>query len=187
MSDVISILSRIAEGDPAAIEQLLPVVYEELCCLAANKLKREGADQILQAKDLVHEAWLRLGADAQPHWQNRAHFFGAAAEAMRRILVERARRRLAAKRGGGAEWLGLDEIEIALPIVDDALLRVDDALEKLAAIHPRKADLVKLRYFVGMTYEEAAAVLMIAIPTAKQWWAEARAWLSVELRNQRAP
>lgn len=160
----------------------MPLVYEELRRLAAHKMAGEAPGQTLQPTALVHEAWLRLGAAAQPRWQNRAHFFGAAAEAMRRILVERARRRLAAKRGGGAEPLDLDGLEFPAPVVDDdALLRVNDALDKLAATDPRKAELVKLRYFVGMTFEETATVLGIAVPTAKQWWAYARAWLSVEL------
>ena len=184
MSDVTRILDRVQQGDPKAAEELLPLVYMELRRLAAHKMANEVAGQTLQPTALVHEAWLRLGADEQPNWQNRAHFFAAAAEAMRRILVERARRRSAAKRGGGAEPLDVDEIEIPSPTPDDdALLLVNEALEKFAALDPRKAELVKLRYFVGMTYEEAATVLGIAVPTAKQWWAYARAWLGVEMRG----
>jgi len=144
----------------------------------------EPAGHTLQPTALVHEAWLRLGADAQPQWQNRAHYFGAAAEAMRRILVERARRRLTAKRGGGMEPVDVDEIEIASPIADDdVLLSLNEALEKFAVADPRKAELVKLRYFVGMTHEEAAATLGIAVPTAKQWWAYARSWLALEMHR----
>ncbi|MBI1177566.1 sigma-70 family RNA polymerase sigma factor [bacterium] len=182
--DVTTLLSAIDSGDLQAAEELLPLVYDELRKLAASRMANERDGQTLQPTALVHEAWLRLGGDAQPAWQNRAHFFAAAAEAMRRILVERARRRLAAKRGGGAERLGLDEVEIPSPITDDeGLLRVSEALERLAAVDPRKAELVKLRYFVGMTFNETATALGIAIPTAKQWWAYARAWLSVEMRG----
>jgi RNA polymerase sigma factor (TIGR02999 family) len=131
----------------------------------------------------VHEAWLQLAGDEAARFENRAHFFGAAAEAMRRILIDRARRRLAAKRGSGAAPLDVDEMDIPSPALDDdTLLRVDEALEKFMAIDPRKAELVKLRYFVGMNFEETAAALDIAVPTAKQWWAYARAWLTVEMR-----
>jgi len=136
----------------------------------------------LQPTALVHEAWLRLAGDAAPRFENRTHFFSAAAESMRRILIERARRRLAAKRGAGAEPIPLDEVEIPSPASsDDQLLAVNEALEKFAALDSRKAELVKLRFFIGMSYEEAATALGIAVPTAKQWWAYARAWLTVEL------
>ena len=162
---------------------MLPLVYEELRRVAANKMANEAPGQTLQPTALVHEAWLRLGGGDAPSFQNRAHFFGAAAEAMRRILIERARRRLAVKRGGGTAPVALDEIEIPSPTADDdQLLAVNEALEKFAALDPRKAELVKLRYFVGMSFDEAAAALGIAVPTAKQWWAYARAWLTVELR-----
>jgi RNA polymerase sigma factor (TIGR02999 family) len=131
----------------------------------------------------VHEAWLRLaGRDGHAQYENRAHFFGAAAEAMRRILIERARRRLAAKRGAGAQNLDVDEMEIASPLDDEMLLSLNAALEKFSGLDSRKAELVKLRYFVGMTFEEAGAALGIAVPTAKQWWAYSRAWLAVEMR-----
>ena len=184
MSDVKRILDRVQQGDPKAAEELLPLVYEELRKLAAHKMAHEPAGHTLQPTALVHEAWLRLGADAQPAWKNRAHFFVAAAEAMRRILVERARRCIALKRGGGAEHVSLDAVEIPTVVADDErLLTVDDALEKFAAINPRKAELVKLRYFTGMTFEEAASVLGIAVLTAKEWWAYARAWLAVEMRQ----
>ena len=177
------LLQAIQRGDPAAAAELLPLVYDELRKLASSKMAREGAGHTLQPTALVHEAWLRLGGDDQPTWQNRTHFFSAAAEAMRRILVDRARRRLAAKRGGGGVVIAFDEIEIPSPIADDdQLLAVNDALEKFAVLDPRKAELVKLRYFVGLSFDEAAAALGIAVPTAKQWWAYARAWLTVELR-----
>ena len=184
MSDITQILDRVQRGDSKAAEELLPLVYVELRRLAAQKMANEAAGHTLQPTALVHEAWLRLGGSDAPSFQNRAHFFDAAAEAMRRILIERARRRIAAKRGAGVERVDLDEIEIPSPIADDdQLLAVNEALEKFAALDPRKAELVKLRYFVGMTFDEAATALGIAVPTAKQWWAYARAWLTVELRS----
>ncbi len=184
MSDITHILDRVQQGDVAAAEELLPLVYEELRRLAAQKMANEAAGHTLQPTALVHEAWLRLGGSDAPSFQNRAHFFGAAAEAMRRILIERARRRIAAKRGAGAAVVDVDEVEIPSPLADDdQLLAVNEALEKFAVLDPRKAELVKLRYFVGMSFDEAAAALGIAVPTAKQWWAYARAWLTVELRS----
>jgi RNA polymerase sigma factor (TIGR02999 family) len=177
-------LARVERGDLKAADELLPIVYNELRRLAAQKMANEAAGHTLQPTALVHEAWMRLGGSDAPTFQNRAHFFGAAAEAMRRILIEYARRRLAMKRGAGIEVVDLDGLEISSPVVDDdQLLAVNEALEKLATLAPRKAELVKLRYFVGMNFEEAAAALGIAVPTAKQWWAYARAWLSVEMRN----
>lgn len=185
MSDVTLILQRAEQGDPKAAAELLPLVYAELRRLAAHKMSAEMRAHTLQPTALVHEAWLRLaGNDGQMQFQNRSHFFGAAAEAMRRILIDRARRRVAAKRGAGAEQIDLDGIDIASPVQDhESLLALDDALEKFAAIDPRKADLVKLRYFVGLNYEEAAVALGIAVPTAKQWWSYSRAWLAVEMRR----
>ena len=184
MSDITRVLNLVQQGDARAAGELLPLVYDELRRLATQKMTREAAGHILQPTALVHEAWLRLGGSEAPSFQNRAHFFGAAAEAMRRILIERARRRLAVKRGGGIAPVALDEIEIPSPTADDdQLLAVNEALEKFAALEPRMAELVKLRYFVGMSFDEAATALGIAVPTAKQWWAYARAWLTVELRN----
>jgi len=184
LSEFTHILERVEHGDPKAAADLLPIVYEELRRLAAQKMANEAAGHTLQPTALVHEAWLRLGGSDVPTFQNRAHFFGAAAEAMRRILIEHARRRLAAKRGAGVEVVDLDGLEISSPIEDDdQLLAVNEALEKLAAIDPRKAELVKLRYFVGLNFEETAAALGIAVPTAKQWWAYARSWLTVEMRG----
>ena len=185
MPDVTRILDSVKTGNPRAAGELLPLVYDELRRIAAARMAHEQPGHTLQPTALVHEAWLRLGGDEAPSFQNRTHFFGAAAEAMRRILIERARRRLAAKRGGGAVEVGLDEIEIPSPVADDdQLLAVNEALEKFAALDPRKAELVKLRYFVGMSFDEAATALGIAVPTAKQWWAYARAWLTVELRDE---
>ena len=184
MTQITQILERAGAGDPKAGQELLTIVYEELRRVAKAKMSNEPAGDTLQPTALVHEAWLRLGADNQPAWKNRAHFFAAAAEAMRRILIERARRRVAVKRGGAVQPLDADGLEIPSPTLDDdKLLRVNDALEKLAAIDPRKAELVKLRYFVGMNFQEAAEALGIAVPTAKQWWAYTRAWLTVEMRT----
>ena len=189
MSDATRILSRTEQGDLQAAAELLPLVYAELRRLAAHKMAAESPGHTLQPTALVHEAWLRLaGKDEQIQFQNQAHFFCAAAEAMRRILIERARRRLAAKRGGNIERTDLDDVEIASPLADDeALCALEEALEKFSAIDPRKAELVKLRYFVGMDFKETAAALGIAVPTAKQWWAYARAWLSVEMGQTKAP
>ena len=176
------ILRRVQQGEVSAGEDLLRLVYQELRGIAGQKMRNEMCSQTLQPTALVHEAWLRLAGNAGPRFENRAHFFAAAAEAMRRILIECARRRLAAKRGGGVAAMPLENVEIPSPAgSDDQLLAVDEALEKFSALDPRKAELVKLRYFVGMTYEETASALGIAVPTAKQWWAYARAWLTIEL------
>lgn len=182
MSDITSILGRIDLGEMQATDDLLPLVYNELRRLACLKMAKEVPGQTLQATALVHEAWLRLGADAQPVWKNRRHFLGAAAEAMRRILVEKARRKARMKRGGGADHVDLDEVDIAVEgQTDDRLLQVNEALEKFSAMDSRKAALVKLRYFAGLTFEEAARTLDIAVPTAKEWLSYARAWLSIEM------
>ena len=169
-------------GEPARTPDLLPAVYDELKQVAQRCLANEPAGQTLQATALVHEAYLRLVGDQQ--FQGRSHFFAAAAEAMRRILVDRARRRLAAKRGAGAECVDVDEIEFPAPVPDEQLLAVNDAVARFAIIDAQKAELVKLRYFVGMSFEETAEVLGIAVPTAKQWWTYSRAWLRVELAGQ---
>jgi RNA polymerase sigma factor (TIGR02999 family) len=168
-------------ADLRAVEDLLPVVYRELRQLAAAKLRREFAAQTLQPTALVHEAWLRLGGPSQPTWDNRAHFFAAAAETMRRILIDRARRRRALRRGGPLAPLDLDALEVAASDADERLLAVHEALEKFAALEPRKAELVKLRYFAGLPLEEAAAALDLPLGTAKRWWLVARAWLYREL------
>jgi RNA polymerase sigma factor (TIGR02999 family) len=187
MSEVTRILDRAQQGDPKAAEELLPLVYEELRKLAAHKMANEAPGQTLQPTALVHEAWLRLvGQDSQAQFANRAHFFAAAAEAMRRILVERARRKLAQRRGAGAEHIGLNGLEVANPTSDDQLLAVNEALDRFAAQDPQKAELVKLRYFVGLKIEEAAELLGISEATAKRWWVYARAWLFEEIRSGRA-
>lgn len=185
MSEFTNILQAVERGDPKAAEELLPLVYEELRRLAAHKMSNEVAGQTLQPTALVHEAWLRLvGNDGQAQFQNRAHFFGAAAEAMRRILIDRARRKQAQRHGGGQQRLDVDEVEIPAPANDKELLAVNDALDRFATVDAQKAELVKLRYFVGMTIEEAASVLNISEPTAKRWWAYARAWLFREIQSQ---
>lgn len=178
-------LGRVDEGAPQATEDLWALVYGELRKLAAAKMNHEAAGMTLQPTALVHEAWLRLGGDQQPEWNNRAHFFAAAAESMRRILIDRARHRHAQRHGGGLERVNIDDFELAAPRSDDELLGVHEKLESLAAHDARKAELVKLRYFAGLTIEEAAAVLEIAIPTAKRDWAYARAWLYEEISRGR--
>jgi RNA polymerase sigma factor (TIGR02999 family) len=180
--NVSKILEGARAGDPTAAAELLPAVYAELRRLAASKLARERPGQTLQATALVHEAWLRV---AGGQFQNRGHFFAAAAEAMRRILVERARRRDREKRGEGAEHLDITEVEILGPNHDNAeLLAVHETLDQLAQQDSRKAELVKLRYFVGLSFEETAEVLGISVPTAKRDWAYARAWLHREIRRE---
>lgn len=181
VSDVTRILERVEQGDSKAAGELLPLVYDELRRVAAHRLAGEPHQHTLQPTALVHEAWLRLSGSTNQNWNGRQHFFAAASEAMRQILVDRARRRLAAKRGAGKEHLDTDDLDIPAPAPDDQLLAVNEALTKFAEIDNRKAELVKLRYFVGMTFEEAAQALDIAVPTAKQWWAYARAWLRVEI------
>ncbi len=183
MSDVTCILERAQAGDPSAADELLPVVYEELRRLAAAKMANEAAGQTLQPTALVHEAWLRLVGNENQQWNGRAHFFGAAAEAMRRILVENGRRKRAVRHGGGQAKLDIHELELASPAPDDELLAVNDALEKLAVRDRKKAELVKLRYFVGLTTEEAAQVLGISVPTADRWWNFSRAWLFEEIER----
>jgi RNA polymerase sigma factor (TIGR02999 family) len=181
MSEISHLLDTFQRDDPGAAEQLLVVVYSELRRLAAAKMSREAPGQTLQPTALVHEAWLRLGGDGQ-RWENRAHFFGAAAEAMRRILIERARRKLAARRGPGQERVDMDEIEIAAPTEkDDELLAVHEALDRLATHDARKAELVKLRYFAGLSFAETAEVLGISEATAYRDWEYARAWLHQEI------
>jgi len=185
MSDVTRLLQSASDGDPRAATELLPLVYDELRRLAAHRLAGERNNHTLQPTALVHEAWLKISGDDQRDWNGRQHFFAAAAEAMRRIMVDRARRRLAAKRGAGEVCLDADELEIPAPAPDDQLLAMNEALEKFVLLDERKAELVKLRYFVGMSFDEAATALGIAVPTAKQWWAYARAWMRVEMASQR--
>jgi RNA polymerase sigma factor (TIGR02999 family) len=180
MSDVTHILSAIEQGDSSAAEQLLPLVYDELRKLAAQKLAQENPGQTLQATALVHEAFLRLvGRDEGQHWDGRGHFFAAAAEAMRRILVDNARHKQSLKWGGGRQCLDADPEDLPVSGAGDPLevLAVHEALDRLALKAPRKAELVKLRYFLGCTMAETAAALGIALATAEEDWTYARAWL----------
>jgi RNA polymerase sigma factor (TIGR02999 family) len=182
VSEVTQILSAVEQGDPQAASRLLPLVYAELRQLAAHKLAQEPSGQTLQPTALVHEAYLRLvaspgGESGEPHWDSRGHFFAAAAEAMRRILVENARCKQAAKRGGGRARVDLDMNQVAVPEVREDLLALDEALDQLAAADPEAARLVQLRYFAGLTLAEAAQVLGVAPRTADRLWAYARAWL----------
>jgi RNA polymerase sigma factor (TIGR02999 family) len=183
MNDVSRLLRDIEDGDPHASEQLLPLVYDELRRLAAQKLASERPGQTLQATALVHEAYMRLvDGDEARKWEGCDHFFAAAAQAMRRILVDNARRKRTRKRGGGLERRPLEEV--AAPQSDDELLALDEALRTLAETEPIKARLVELRYFAGMTGEQAAKVLGISPATADRHWAFARAWLRNEVRGQ---
>lgn len=185
MSDLAHLLQRLQAGESAAAGELLPLVYAELRQLAAHKLSREAPGQTLQATALVHEAWLRLGGNPQAEYRDRGHFLAAAAEAMRRILIDNARRKKALRHGGGWVRLDLDSLELANALDDDQLLAVHDALEHFAHHDAQKAELVKLRFFIGLTLEEAARVLSISEPTAKRYWSYARAWLYRELQASR--
>jgi RNA polymerase sigma factor (TIGR02999 family) len=178
MNEITQVLERIQNGEPSAAEALLPLVYEELRKLAAQKMAQEKPGQTIQATALVHEAYLRLVDVEQPQrWDGRGHFFAAAAEAMRRILVERARRSKTRKHGGGRRRLDAYTAAIAAPKNDDDLVAIDEALDRLAALDPVKAELVKLRYFAGLTIEECAEALSISCATAKRYWAYSRVWL----------
>lgn len=187
MSEVTQILTALEQGKHQAAEHLLPLVYEELRRLAACRLANEKPGQTLQATALVHEAYLRLIGKEDPGWQGRRHFFGAAAEAMRRILVENARRKRRLKHGGQMERLNVDDVEIPSPMPDEDLLAMDEALNRLVQVDPRAAELVKLCFFVGLTQEQAAKELGISISTAERSWAFARAWLFREVQKAQNP
>jgi RNA polymerase sigma factor (TIGR02999 family) len=185
MSDVTRILSRIESGDCAAAEELLPLVYDELRRLAAHKLAQESPGNTLQATALVHEAYVRLvDVDSPQQWDNRGHFFSAAAEAMRRILINRAREKKRLKRGGGQKRLDWNRLEVADDASDDDLIAIDEALKRLAAKQPACAELVKLRFFAGLTLDQAAECLGVGQRTADRYWSFARAWLFQELRGE---
>ena len=183
MSDATLLLTAVEQGDPKAAEKLLDLVYDELRRLATSKMARETPGQTLQPTELVHEAWLRLAGPTNPKFENRAHFFAAAAEAMRRILIDRARRKLTQRHGGGYERVDLDGQDLAAPAADQQLLAVHEVLDNLAREYPVQAEVVKLRYFAGMTNEETAQVLGISVTTAKSYWTFARTWILHEIEH----
>jgi len=183
VNDVTRLLDEMAGGDAAAGEQLIALVYADLRRTAAQRMGPHGDGQTLQPTALVHEAWLRLGGEQLHGWQNRAHFFATAAAVMRSILVDRARRRKALRHGGGQVRVDLDEVNVAdATSCDDQILAVHEALEKFGVEDPQKAELVKLRYFAGLSVKEAAEVLGVSEPTVHRWWAYARAWLGREIK-----
>jgi RNA polymerase sigma factor (TIGR02999 family) len=177
------ILNRIEQGDAQAADTLLPLVYEELRKLAAQKMARENPGRTLQATALVHEAWLRLGGENQPAWENRGHFFAAAAEAMRRILIDNARRKKCLRHGSGMDRVNLDDLDLAASMDDEQLLALNEALDHLTEHDAEKSQVVKLRFFTGLTNKEAAQVMGISEPTVKRHWAYARAWLFREMNS----
>ena len=180
--DVTGILKGVSRGDPTAAEKLLPLVYEELRRLAVHKMAGQPSGHTLQPTALVHEAWLRLVGDKEVQFAGRAHFFAAAAEAMRHILIDSARRKQAIRHGGGQVRVDIRAVNVAALTKDDELLAIHDVLDELAVQEPEKAQLTKLRYFVGMTFEEAAEVMGISVATAKRHWAYSRAWLYREIQ-----
>jgi len=183
MTDVTHILNAIEQGDAKAADELLPLVYEELRIHAAQKLSQEKPGQTLQATALVHEAYIRLVEKNDQNWENRGHFFAAAAEAMRRILVDNARRKKCEKHGGGLKRLDIAKLDVALSTNDETILLVNEALEKLAQIDEMGAKLIKLRFFAGLPNVQAAKMLAISERTAKRTWAYARAWLHEEMKR----
>ncbi len=181
MSEVTRILMAIEKGDKRAVDQLLPAVYQELRQLATQKMSREKPGQTLQATALVHEAYIRLvGSEAQ-NWNSRTHFFAAAAEAMRRILIENARRKRRLKRGGDQQKVDFDDVELAIEEPSEDIIALDEALDRLALEDATKADLVRLRYFAGLSLQQAAKILGISSATADRYWSYARAWLFYEI------
>jgi RNA polymerase sigma factor (TIGR02999 family) len=187
VSDATRILEALQQGDPKASSELLPLVYDELRRLAAWQMAREAPGHTLQPTALVHEAYLRLVGHEDSRGNSRRHFFAAAAEAMRRILVENARRKSRLKRGGQLERVDVEEVEIPAPLPDDDLLAVDEALDRLSELEPRAAEVVKLCFFVGLTQEQAAQNLDVSVSTVERFWAFARAWLFQEIEKGRSP
>ena len=183
MSDATLLLTAIEQGDRNAAGELLELVYDELRRLATSKMAREAPGQTLQPTALVHEAWLKLVGAKSPKFENRAHFFSAAAEAMRRILIDRARRKMTMRHGAGCERIVLEEQDLVAPNPDEQMLAVHEVLDKLATEHPQQAEVVKLRYFAGMTNEETAQVLGVSVATVKNYWTFARTWIFCEIRN----
>ena len=186
MSDVTRILESIQHGDPKAADVLLPLVYAELRKLAAYKMAQNASGHTLQPTALVHEVWMRLVGNDNPAFESRAHFFAAAAEAMRHLLIDNARRKLARRHGGGLHRVDFENMDIALPADEDHLLAVNDALDRLAARSPVEAQVVKLRFFVGMTAAESAEVLGLSERTVKQYWSHAKTWLYHEIQSKQA-
>jgi RNA polymerase sigma factor (TIGR02999 family) len=184
MSDATVMLAAIEAGDSKAAEQLLVLVYDELRRVAASKLAQEAPGQTLQPTALVHEAWLRLVGDQNPSFKDRTHFFRASAEAMRHILIDRARRKKTRRHGGDYQRVQLEDLDLAAPSADDQLLAVNEALDKLALEHPIQAEVVKLRYFGGLTNEEVSDVLGISVSTVKNYWTFSRAWLLNEIQGE---
>lgn len=187
MSQLTRVLNQIEQGNGKAAEELLPLVYEELRKLAAHKMASEAPGQTLQPTALVHEAWLRLTGAESKNWDNRGHFFAAAAEAMRRILIERARAKSRLRRGSRAEHVPLDQVTIASDDPAETVLAINEVLEILAVRDPFKAELVKMRYFVGLTQDEIATALGVSEPTVRRHWAIARAWLYAEMKANEGP
>jgi RNA polymerase sigma factor (TIGR02999 family) len=183
LNEVTQILQSIEQGDPKAADELLPLVYDELRKLAGSKMAGETPNQTLQPTALVHEAWLRLVGNGEAKFANRSHFFAAAAEAMRRILIDKARQKRAVRHGGDQQRVDFEDLEVAALADDDEILAVHDAIDKLAAQNKVEAEVVKLRYFVGMTIDEAAQILGISVRTADSYWAHARAWLFREIKK----
>jgi RNA polymerase sigma factor (TIGR02999 family) len=183
MGDATLLLDAVELGDPKAAGELLDLLYDELRKLATSKMAQEAPGHTLQPTALVHEAWLRLIGASNRKFENRAHFFSAAAEAMRRILIDRARRKMTVRHGGQCERVDLDELELAVEQTDEQLLAVHEVLDKFSREHPAQAEVVKLRYFAGMTNEEVAQVLGVSVATVKNYWTFARAWLFQEIRN----
>jgi RNA polymerase sigma factor (TIGR02999 family) len=187
MSELTVMLQRVEQGDPHAAHELLPLVYDALRKLAAQKMAHESPGHTLEATALVHEAWLRLGGDHQPAWENRRHFFAAAAEAMRRILVESARRKKRLRHGGELERADVDAVELPAPMPDEEMIALDEALTRLAELNPKAAELVQLCFFIGLTQEQAAKELGVSVSTAERRWAYARAWLYHAMRKGLPP
>jgi RNA polymerase sigma factor (TIGR02999 family) len=186
LSDVTRILGEIQRGDPKGADELLPLVYAELRKLAAYKMAHSAAGHTLQPTALVHDVWLRLVGSDNPTFENRAHFFAAAAEAMRHLLIDNARRKLARRHGGGLQRVDFENVDLAMPADEDHLLAVNDALDQLAARSPAEAQVVKLRFFVGMTVAESAEVLGLSERTVKQYWSHAKTWLYREIQSKKA-
>ena len=177
MSDVTQLLLAVEQGDPTAADKLLPIVYQELRLLAAHRMAGEAAGHTLQPTALVHEAWLRLTNGPNRRYENRRHFFAAAAQAMRHLLIERARRKLRERHGGGLQRVDVDEVDIAAPADEERLIEINIALDELARLEPEKAEVVKLRFFVGLDEKEVAELLNLSPRTVERYWAHAKAWL----------